>query len=311
MRRWRSIRDQYRRERQQRARSGSAATTKRKYIYFDRLSFPAPIMALRPTQSNLTERETGSDSEAILDPVGGGVEVSGPSCDLPRSQAQVTSPGRPDPALEPGQPPETPPPGTEPLQGPSAAAPPDIQDEQGNSSSPTVRLEGSPQPAEPYWRGRRRRHIPATDTRTNVDTGDQNYLTRVATDDGEEEYSCRLAHYLRSLPCEVRLRVRGSIQILIDASTPPNTHYEVFEFLERWQLSPRNLMRLNPHSQVLAQSGSEDPPTRGPLPPLNNIGNIIPKCQGITQHTNMATCSQPMLEAGPNLVGDGMAILVV
>ncbi|XP_073420092.1 synaptotagmin-like protein 1 isoform X1 [Dendrobates tinctorius] len=48
MRRWRSIRDQYRRERQQRGRSGVAAPTKRKYIYFDRLAFLAPSMDLRP-----------------------------------------------------------------------------------------------------------------------------------------------------------------------------------------------------------------------------------------------------------------------
>ncbi|XP_069615743.1 trifunctional purine biosynthetic protein adenosine-3-like [Ranitomeya imitator] len=80
MRRWRSIRDQYRRERQQRARSGSAAPAKkRKYIYYDRLSFLDPSMDLRPTQSNLTERETGSDSEANIDPVGEGQEVAGPS----------------------------------------------------------------------------------------------------------------------------------------------------------------------------------------------------------------------------------------
>ncbi|XP_073416124.1 uncharacterized protein [Dendrobates tinctorius] len=265
MRRWCSIRDQYRRERQQRARSGSGAHTKRKYVYFDRLSFLAPIVDLRPTHSNITERETGSESEAI-DPVGGGVELSGPSCELPRSQAQVTSPARPDPALEPGPPPETPPPGTEPQQGPSAASPPNIHDEQGNSSSPTVSLEGSPQPAVPSRRHRQRRHIPATDTTTNVDTGAQNFSNRVATDDGEEEYSRSLAHYLRSLPREVLLRVRGSIQILIDVSTHPKTPYELFEFLERWQLSSRNLMPLNPHPQVVAQSGSEDPPTRGPTP---------------------------------------------
>ncbi|CAJ0962960.1 unnamed protein product [Ranitomeya imitator] len=78
--RWRSIRDQYRRERQQRERSGAGAPPKkRKYVYFDRLTFLNPSMDLRLTQSNLTDRETGSDSELVIDPVGEGEEVAGPS----------------------------------------------------------------------------------------------------------------------------------------------------------------------------------------------------------------------------------------
>ncbi|XP_073398836.1 uncharacterized protein [Dendrobates tinctorius] len=77
MKRWRSIRDQYRRERQQRSRSGDAGHVKRKYIYYDRLNFLAPILALRPTQSNLTDRGTASEAEPVIDPVGD--EVAGPS----------------------------------------------------------------------------------------------------------------------------------------------------------------------------------------------------------------------------------------
>ncbi|XP_073432778.1 uncharacterized protein [Dendrobates tinctorius] len=92
MRRWRSIRDQYRRERQQRARSGDAGHIKRKYIYYDdRLSFLAPILDLRPTQSNLTERETGSDTEPIIDPGSVGEEVAGPSSPPPRSMGEDSS----------------------------------------------------------------------------------------------------------------------------------------------------------------------------------------------------------------------------
>ncbi|XP_077155663.1 uncharacterized protein LOC143818137 [Ranitomeya variabilis] len=80
MTRWCSFRDQYQRERQQQARSGSAAPTKkRKYIHYDRLSFLDPSMDLRQTQSYLTERETGSDSEVVIDPVAVEEEVAGPS----------------------------------------------------------------------------------------------------------------------------------------------------------------------------------------------------------------------------------------
>ncbi|XP_073402585.1 alpha-2-macroglobulin-like protein 1 isoform X2 [Dendrobates tinctorius] len=48
MKRWRNIRDQYRRERQQWSRSGDAGYVKRKYVYYDCLSFLAPILDLRP-----------------------------------------------------------------------------------------------------------------------------------------------------------------------------------------------------------------------------------------------------------------------
>ncbi|XP_077119014.1 uncharacterized protein LOC143775064 [Ranitomeya variabilis] len=141
MRRLRSIRDQYRRERQQRARSGAFALTKRKYIYYDRLSFLDPSMDLRPTPSNLTERETGSDSEAITDPFREGEEVAGPSSD-------------PSCCIPPG--PSAAAPEAPPTTGPDAAPAPVSQEDTGNSSSPTVPLEASPQPAVISRRGRRR-----------------------------------------------------------------------------------------------------------------------------------------------------------
>ncbi|XP_073402109.1 uncharacterized protein [Dendrobates tinctorius] len=195
MRRWRSIHDQYRRERQQRAKSGDAGHTKRKYIYYDRFSFLAPILDLRPTQSNLTERGTGSDTEPIIDPGSVGDEVAGPSSPPPRSMGEDSSQENPVPA------PQTPPPGPHPQAGPSAAAPSAIQEEQGNiSSNPTAQIRGSPQPAGPSRRGRRRRHIPAQDTRTNVDTGVLNYLARVNNDDGDEAYSRSLTFIFVPFP---------------------------------------------------------------------------------------------------------------
>ncbi|XP_069620279.1 uncharacterized protein [Ranitomeya imitator] len=214
MRRWRSICDQYRRERQQRARSGDTALTKRKYIYFDRLAFLAPIMDLRPTQPNLTGRETGSYSESIIDPVGEGEEVAGPSSQP--SSCITQAPPAPAPATGPG---------------PAAARAPCSLDEPGDSSSPTVPLEASPQPAVISRRGRRRRDIPASDTRRHVDTGVLNYLSRAALD--EEAYSRSLARCLRALPREVRLRVRGSMLILIDSCTlPPIPH---MSYLSSWR----------------------------------------------------------------------------
>ncbi|XP_073434396.1 uncharacterized protein [Dendrobates tinctorius] len=279
MKRWRSIWDQYRRERQQRSRSGDAGYVKRKYIYYDRLSFLAPIMDLRPTQSNFTDRGTGSETDPIIDPGSAGEEVAGPSSPLTRSRGEESSQDVPLSA------PQSPSPGP---SGAAAASAP-AEDQGNNSSSPTGHIRGSPQPAATSRRGRSRRHqIPAPDTRTNVDTGVLNYLARVNTNDGEEAYSCSLANYLRALSREVRLHIRGCFQFLLDACTYPNTPYELFEYIERWQLSPRNLMCLRHPPQMQAQAGSEDPQIRGPTP-----HPLPPTTQPSIQQPQMSASSQP------------------
>ncbi|XP_077149070.1 uncharacterized protein LOC143810065 [Ranitomeya variabilis] len=257
MRRWRSIRDQYRRERQQRARSGSAATTKkRKYIYYDQLSFLDPSMDLRQAQSNLTERETGSDSEVVIDPVAVDDEVASPSFASSRSIL-------PGPSASASQQTAT---SVEDAAPTTSAAPDPVsqEEEHGQSSSPTVPLVSSPQASVPLRRGRRRRELQAT--RREVDAGVLNYLARAATDDGEEAFARSLARYLHPLLREVRLCVRGCIQILIDLSTAPNDPYEVFEVIERRQFSQHNLFPLPQNQQVHGQSGFEAPPPRVPTP---------------------------------------------
>ncbi|XP_069619227.1 uncharacterized protein [Ranitomeya imitator] len=278
MRRWHSIRDQYRRERQQRVRSGSAAPAKKcKYIYYDRLSFLDPSMDWRATQSNLTERETGSDSEAIIDPVGEGQEVAGPSSHpssvLPPATSSVATQ---DPEIS----------GQETAEPPTAAPHPESQEEAGNSSSPTVPLETSPQAAVISRRGRRRREL--QESHRNVDTGVLNYLARAAQDDGEEAFVMSLVRYLHPIPHEARLRVRGCIQILIDSCTPPNYPYELFEIIERWQLSSRSLLRIPSSQQVHDQQVFEAPPPRVPTPlPLPTQNQPRPA------HYNNPTFQQP------------------
>ncbi|XP_077125391.1 uncharacterized protein LOC143782144 [Ranitomeya variabilis] len=264
MTRWHSIRDQYRRERQQRARSGSSAPLKkRKYIYYDRLSFLDVSMNLRQTQSNLTERETGSESEALIDPVSVDEEVAGPSFQASASILEDPSASSSQQAAASEEDAAAPPP----------SAPHDAErpEEHAQSSSPPHPLVSSPQAAGPLRRARRRRELQAT--RNDVDAGVLNYLARAATDDGEEAFARSLARYLRPLPREVRLRVRGCMQILIDLSTAPNNPYEVFEYLERRQLSQTNLLRLQFPQQEQDQSGFAAPPPRmpppQPLPPPN------------------------------------------
>ncbi|XP_073412965.1 uncharacterized protein [Dendrobates tinctorius] len=289
MRRWCSCWDTYRRERQLRAHSGAAATTKRKYLYFDRLDFLALVMDLRPFESNLTERETGSDSEVVIDPVSDVAAGSGPSAELSRA----TPP-----------PPRSPPP-------PESASQPAQHEDQGNSSSPTIPLDTSPQPSALPRRGRRRREGSASGTRRQVDRGVLDYLSTDAHDDGEEAYGRSLALYFRAIPCGCRLHTRGALQIVLEASTPPNNPSTVFQFLVGLQLSAENqIHRLGGH-EVSTQASLEPllpppprvptPPPRVPTPPPAHIQNVVPQVQYMGQgaHAQYGHFNLPNVEGWP------------
>ncbi|XP_069617119.1 uncharacterized protein [Ranitomeya imitator] len=198
-------------------------------------------MELRPTESNLTERETGSDSELLIDPVAEDAEMAGPS-------GQATGSNHPPPPPQPAA---------------ASSAPqeenPEV-DEGAQSSSPTLALDTSPQPTTRPNRGRRRRVALNIGTRRQVDTGVLDYLFRAAHDDGEEAYFRSLARYLRPIPRSLRLQTRGCIQIVLDAATPPNNPTNIFNYLERWQMSSTNLLAVQDLPQDQSQTVSAPPP---------------------------------------------------
>ncbi|XP_077117286.1 uncharacterized protein LOC143773837 [Ranitomeya variabilis] len=198
-------------------------------------------MELRPTESNLTERETASDSELVIDPVGEGSEMAGPSGQAPSSNQ--------------------PPPQASAASSATQEANSELE-EGGQSSSPTLALDTSPQPATRPNRGRRRRVASNIGTRRQVDTGVLDYLSRAAHDDGEEAYFRSLARYLRPIPRSLRLRTRGCLQIVIDAATPPNNPIHLFNYLERWQMSPTNVLVVQDLPQEQNQTVAAPPLTR-------------------------------------------------
>ncbi|XP_077153919.1 uncharacterized protein LOC143816852 [Ranitomeya variabilis] len=195
-------------------------------------------MELRPTESNLTERETASDSEVVIDPVGEGAEMAGP-CGQPTSSNQPPPPAAASSATQ--------------------EANPEVEEE-AQSSSPTLALDTSPQPNTRPNRGRRRRVASTTGTRRQVDTGVLDYLSRAAHDDGEEAYFRSLARYLWPIPRSLRLRTRGCIQIVIDAATPPNNPSHLFNYVKRWQMSSTNLLAVQDLSPEQAQTVAAPPP---------------------------------------------------
>ena len=64
-RKWRNIRDNFRKELQlqKMVTSGQGARKRRKYIYFDQLLFLLPIMKQRDTSGNITPPPIANESE--------------------------------------------------------------------------------------------------------------------------------------------------------------------------------------------------------------------------------------------------------
>ncbi|XP_073417711.1 uncharacterized protein [Dendrobates tinctorius] len=248
-------------------------------------------MDLHPTESNITERETASDSEVQIDP---GLDVG----DVGPSTAPSCGTHPPQPATSP----------------PAASSQQANPEEQDNSSSPTLALDTSPQATTIPRRGRRRRERAATGTRRQVDRGVLDYLSSAAHDDGEEAYGRSLAQYLRAIPREFRLRARGSLQIVLDSCTQPNHPGTVFRFLERWQLSTENLVFLQGSQAVQGPASSEPlpPPRMSPSPPrmpTPKFGLNRPNILGTAHKANMINIPEPMLEAGHNMVMVHMGII--
>ncbi|XP_073435220.1 uncharacterized protein [Dendrobates tinctorius] len=170
------------------------------------------------TDSNITERETASDSEVHVDHVGEGEEVAG-------TFSQPSTSQQPQPPACPGQ---------EATQE---------EEDHGQSSSPTLPLDTSPQPAVIPHHGRRRRELAATGTNAQS-----------------------LALNLHTILGEVRLRARGALQIVIDACTQTNNPTLVLAYLGRWQLSRQNLLQMPGLPEETTRSVGEPPPTRRPSP---------------------------------------------
>ncbi|XP_069582885.1 uncharacterized protein [Ranitomeya imitator] len=204
-RRWRSCRDQYRRERQLRQQSGSGAIKKRPYLYMSQLNFLSRIIDLRPTDSNIRETDTGSEAEART------------SQHEERRPWEDVVPGAS--AEEGADPPNT----TE-----DAAQ----QEEQARSSSPTLPLYSSPQASIPQ-RMRRRREAHNLGTRREIDRRVMDYIGRTISDDGEEAFCRSLAQHLRRIPIDLRLNTKTCIMHLIHAATPPQNPREIFQIIER------------------------------------------------------------------------------
>ncbi|XP_073399075.1 uncharacterized protein [Dendrobates tinctorius] len=205
-RRWRSCRDQYRRERQLHQKSGAGGGKKRPYIYMSQLNFLAPVMDLRPTESNLAEGDPASEAKPGQSKREAAVtvedDVPSPSAEekpIPVSQAQVLT----------------------------------DQEEHARSSSPTLALDISPQATAIPRRLRRRREQQSVAIRRQVDSRVLDYISRTISEDGEEAFGRSLAQHLRQIPQQLQLPTKAAILHLIHAAIPPNNPQHIFDYIVR------------------------------------------------------------------------------
>ncbi|XP_044155821.1 uncharacterized protein LOC122942327 [Bufo gargarizans] len=103
--RWRSFRDQFRKEMLQHARSGSGASKKRPYMFKNQLMFLREVMELRPTEDNLPEEE--AESAPQMSSACEKDTPSGPS-QVDTAPGTSTAPSRPPPVSGADSPPPHP-----------------------------------------------------------------------------------------------------------------------------------------------------------------------------------------------------------
>ncbi|XP_044162297.1 uncharacterized protein LOC122946621 [Bufo gargarizans] len=192
--RWYSCRDQFKREMNQRQRSGDGSLAKKPYLYTANLQFLRPIMETRPTVDNLSQ-----------DPVE--VEAaSGPS-----STENPTAP----PSLEGSPPLATVTEGTVPPE--NIAGPQQINTQRRASG----RRRGPPPPDS------------GLDTRTIVESRVMEYLNQNRGESPDETMVKSLVPLLKKVPEERKARCLSAVALLMDLFAGPQEPIATVHNLER------------------------------------------------------------------------------
>ncbi|XP_069836819.1 uncharacterized protein [Dendropsophus ebraccatus] len=203
-RRWRSARDQFRREIVQREfQNGAVPPSKKPYVYLEELMFLVPVLDLRPAVSNGAE----ADVQTAQEPQMGESELEIPASTPAGGASDPSDSGRsfseepPTPATSAYQ-------CVLPLQFRGR------KDKKGNSCSASV------------------------DT---VDSQVLAYLQRNIEEDSEDAFVRSLGSYIRKVPESWRLLLRSSIHTLIEACIPPNDPENVLGLLDQVKLARPSL----------------------------------------------------------------------
>ncbi|XP_075172078.1 uncharacterized protein LOC142243762 [Anomaloglossus baeobatrachus] len=218
-RRWRSARDQYRREYNPMP-SSSSQGRKRRYVYYEQISFLAPILEVTQTEDNLDE----SDDEP----------TAGPS-------ATATSASEQEPAREDIEIPETQQDAaTESHEGGTESAQTNTQ---GSSTQQTntpatqatqtnVLPRFAPQPlrARRIRRPEEMRSLPEI-----IDTRIIHIMNTLIPETDAERFCRSLSTSLTKIPSDRQERVRAAMLTLLSASQAEQEPVRVYEAIENWR----------------------------------------------------------------------------
>ncbi|XP_075698584.1 uncharacterized protein LOC142663699 [Rhinoderma darwinii] len=201
-RRWRSARDQFRREIVQReGQNGSAPPSKKPYIHLEELMFLVPVLDLRPANANGAETDIQAAQEHQL--------------------------GESEPEV----------PAATPIGG--ASDPSDGGRSMCSEEPPTTSTATSVSQRVLPHQLRRRKDKKTTSSSASVDTIDSQvlaYLQRNIEEDSEDAFVRSLGTYIRKVPERWRLWLRSGIQTLIEACIPPNDPEKVLGLLDQVKL---------------------------------------------------------------------------
>ncbi|XP_066443142.1 uncharacterized protein [Eleutherodactylus coqui] len=202
-RRWRSARDQFRREIVQReGQNGSAPPSKRPYIYLEELMFLMPVLDLRPANANGGEADVQTAQEHQLEES----ELDVPAATPAGGASDPNDGGR---SMCSEEPPTT-------------------------STATLVSQRVLPLQFG-GWKDKKTSSSSASED--TIDTQVLAYLQRNIEEDSEDAFVRSLGSYIRKVPERWRLWLRSSIQTLIEACIPPNDPEKVLGLLDQVKLA--------------------------------------------------------------------------
>lgn len=202
-RRWRSARDQFRREIVQReGQNGSAPPSKKPYIYLEELMFLMPVLDLRPANTNGAE----TDVQVVQEDPLGESELELPAVTPAGGASDPSDGGR---SICSDEPPTT-------------------------STATSVSQRVLPL----QLTGRKDKETSSCSASADtIDSQVLAYLQRNIEEDSEDAFVRSLGSYIRKVPERWRLWLRSGIQTLIEACIPPNDPEKVLGLLDQVKLA--------------------------------------------------------------------------
>ncbi|KAM4041544.1 uncharacterized protein ACNLHF_012547 [Anomaloglossus baeobatrachus] len=252
-RRWRSARDQYRREFNP-IPSTSANTRKRRYVYFEQLEFLRPIMEVTQTDDNLDDSDE-NPSAAQSAPATSASEVEQTNTNNPESQNSGNQ-NTENISSEAGP------------QSTTNQATNTPQDTTTNIPPSSIQISGSRIQTSTYRARRLRRPKDFRSLPEIIDTRVMSIMNSLLPENDTERFCRSLAPYLSKVHSDNQERLRAAILTLISACQTNPLPNHVLLAIEQWRTNYNSHIP-DVSAQLIPQTQSNQPTTSL----ISNFGN--------------------------------------